>query len=114
MSATLTKSGAIQGLPVVGLENAKLGPARELFVDLATGRIEFLIVEEASLLGGSGKYHPVPWSAVRHDPVAGSLQIEITKDDFKASPSYDRDQLANASYGWDEQAVRYFTIPPVT
>ncbi len=33
----------------------------------------------------------------------------MNKDDFKASPSYDRDQLANSSYGWDEQATRYFT-----
>lgn len=109
MSVTLTKSGDVLGLPVVGLENAKLGPAREIFIDLGAGRIAFLIVEEASLLGGSGKYHPVPWSAVRYDPVARGFQIEIAKDAFKASPSYDRDQLANPSYGWDEQSMRYFT-----
>lgn len=114
MSTTLTKSGSIQGLPVTGIENAKLGPARELFVDLIVGRVEFLIVEEASLLGGSGKYHPVPWSAVRYDPVAAGFQIEVTKDAFKASPSYDRDQLANASYGWNEQATRYFSTARVT
>lgn len=113
MSAILTKSGGIQGLPVTGLAGAKLGPARELFVDLAAGRIEFLIVEEASLLGSSGKYHPVPWSAVRYDPVAVGFQIEVAKDDFKTSPSYDREQLASASYGWDEQSTRYFATPRV-
>jgi hypothetical protein len=35
----------------------------------------------------------------------------MTKNDFKASPSYDREQLANRSYGWDDQSARYFSAP---
>lgn len=108
MSAALIKSGDVQGMPVVGLDGAKLGAARELFIDLTTGAVDFVVVEQVGLLGGNGKYHPVPWTAVRFDPIAKSLQIEVGKDDFKASPSYDREQLANASYGWEEQASRYF------
>jgi hypothetical protein len=105
----LIKSADILGMAVTGLEGAKLGVARELFIDLATGRAEFLIVEPAGLLGGSGKFHPAPWPVVRFDGVARSFEIEVSKEAFKGSPSYDRDQLANASYGWDEQAVRYFS-----
>ena len=111
MSETTIKSGEVQGMRVTGVEGAKLGAARELFVDLVSGQVRFLIVESASLLVGSGKFHPVPWSAVHCDAVAGGFQLKISKDDFKASPSYDRDQLANQSNGWDEQATRYFTPP---
>ncbi len=32
----------------------------------------------------------------------------MDKDQFKNAPSYDRDQLANASYGWNDQVTRYF------
>jgi hypothetical protein len=112
MSESLIKSSDVQGMHVVGIGEAKLGSAREIFIHLPSGRIAFVIVEAPSLLGGSGKYHPVPWSAVRYDPVAGALQIERTKDDFKASPSYDREQLANPGYGWDEQSTRYFATSP--
>ena len=112
MSNMLIKSGDIQGMHVVGIDDAKLGSARELFVDLGGGRIAFLIVEAPSLLGGSGKFHPVPWSAVRFDAVARTLQVEMTKDAFKASPSYDRDQLGNPNYGWDDQASRFFEGSP--
>jgi sporulation protein YlmC with PRC-barrel domain len=108
MTEAMIKGGDIQGMQVTGAEASKLGAVRELFVDLATGRIGFLIVESAGLLGGSGKFHPIPWAAVRFDTVARTFQIQMTKDDFKASPSYDREQLANSSYGWDEQATRYF------
>ena len=108
MTEALIKSGDIQGMQVTGAEAAKLGAVRELFVDLATGRIAFIIVESAGLLGGSGKFHPIPWAAVRYDTVARTFQVEMAKDAFKASPSYDREQLANSSYGWDEQSTRYF------
>jgi len=108
MSETMIKSADVLGMHITGMDGAKLGTVRELFVDLASGRIDFLIVEAASLLGGSGKFHPVPWSVVRYDIVARAFQVEMPKDGFKASPSYDREQLANRSYGWDEQSNRYF------
>ena len=108
MSDGLTKSGDVQGKHLVGRDDARLGVVRELFLDLASGRIEFLIVEGSGLLGGSGKYHPVPWTVVRYDAVAGDFQVQMTKAAFKDAPSYDRDQLANPSYGWNEQAARYF------
>ena len=108
MGDNLTKSADVQGKHLTGRDGVKLGTVRELFVDLISGRIEFVIVEAGGLLGSSGKFHPVPWSAVRYDSVAGAFQAERTKDEFKASPSYDRDQLADASYAWHEQSARYF------
>lgn len=110
MANPITKSGDLQGLHVVGRQGVKLGTVREIFVDLASGTLDFVIVEGANLLGGSGKFHPVPWAAIRYDNVTAGFQIEATKDEFKASPSYDRDQLANPSYGWEEQARQHFMV----
>lgn len=104
----ITKSAHVQGKHLTGRDGVKLGTVREMFIDLVSGSVEFLVVEAGGLLGGSGKFHPVPWSALRYDSVAGAFQAERTKDEFKASPSYDRDQLADASYAWQEQAARYF------
>lgn len=108
MAETLIKSGDIQGMHVTGIDGNKLGAVRELFLELPSGQVAFVVIEAAGLLGGSGKFHPAPWSAVRYDAVARQLQIEMSKNDFKASPSYDREQLTNPGYGWDEQATRYF------
>jgi len=108
MTNGLIKSGDVQGKHLVGHKGAKLGAVREMFVDLASGRIEFLIVETAGLLGGSGKFHPVPWAAVHYDAADDAFQIEMAKEAFKAAPGYDREQLGDASYGWNEHAARYF------
>ncbi len=112
MAEILTKSADVQGKHLTGRDGVKLGTVREMFVDLASGQVEFLVVEAGGLLSGSGKFHPVPWSAVRYDSVAGAFQAQRTKDEFKASPSYDRDQLADTTYAWHEQATRFFATTP--
>jgi hypothetical protein len=109
MTETLIKTGDIQGMHLTGIGGEKLGAVRELFVELSSGQTAFVIVEAAGLLRATGKFHPVPWSAVHYDAVDRDFQVEMNKNDFKASPSYDREQLANREYGWDEQATRYFT-----
>ena len=109
MASALMKSGDVQGKRLLGLKDAKLGTVRELFLDLTAGAVVFVLVEDHGLLGGSGKFHPVPWAAVRYDEVADAFMVELAKDDFKDSPSYDRDQLASTSIGWDEQATRFFS-----
>jgi sporulation protein YlmC with PRC-barrel domain len=108
MTETLIKGADIQGMHVSGIDGDKLGAVRDLFLELSSGQVAYVIIEAARLLGGSGKFHPVPWSAVRYDPVARGFQVEMSKSDFKASPSYDREQLANRDYGWEDQASRYF------
>jgi hypothetical protein len=34
--------------------------------------------------------------------------VNVHKDRFKESPSYDREQLSSASYAWAEQVDRFF------
>jgi hypothetical protein len=112
----LAKSGELQGVPLTGAKGVKLGAVREIFVDMRSGQIRFLCIEAAGLLGGSGKYHPVPWSAAQYDELEQAFQIDSDKTAFKQSPSYDREQLANPNYNWAEQVERYFAPadgPPV-
>lgn len=104
--------GDVLGLPLTGREGRKLGTVREIYLDLAAGSLEFLIVEASSLLGGSGKYHPVPSRIARYDGVGHSFQLDVPKDRFKESPSYDREQLSGSGYGWAEQVERFFLAFP--
>lgn len=108
MTDGLTKSADVKGLRLLGRDGVKLGVVREFFVDIQNGDLAYLIVEGGGLLGGAGKFHPVPWRTVRYDPVAGSFQLPMGKDEFKAAPSYDREQLGASGYDWSVQADRYF------
>jgi sporulation protein YlmC with PRC-barrel domain len=109
----LSKSADLQGRQLTGDDGAKLGTVREVFIDLETGRVEFLIVEIAAILGGGGKFHPLPWSMVTFDGASGCFRASMNKEALKAAPNYDRDQLSNPAYGWDRQASEYFSNMPV-
>jgi sporulation protein YlmC with PRC-barrel domain len=111
MTNSLAKSADLHGKHLLGPKNVKLGTVRETYLDLASGSVAFLVVEPPSLLGGSGKYQPVPWSAVRYDGVVAAFVCELDKAQFRAAPSYDRDQLANPVYGWPDQVTSYFSAP---
>ena len=109
MPTDLVKSAELQGKHLIGLKGARLGVVREAYLDLESGAISFLVVEGAGLFRGAGKFQPVPWDTVRYDSVADTFLTEVDKERFKGAPSYDREQLANASYGWGDQVRRYFS-----
>jgi len=109
MSDMLALSADLIGKHLIGQKNANLGTVRECYLDLASGGIGYLVVEASGLIGGSGKYHPVPWNAVSYDAVSGGFHTEASKAQFKASPGYERDQLKNPVYAWHEPASAYFT-----
>jgi sporulation protein YlmC with PRC-barrel domain len=109
MPEGLVKSADLQGKQLIGMKSVKLGVVREAYLNLDAGTIDYLVVEAAGLFRASGKFQPIPWNAVRYDGVADIFLAEVDKEQFKAAPSYDREQLANANYGWNDQVSRYFS-----
>jgi|WetSurMetagenome_2_1015567.scaffolds.fasta_scaffold151200_3 sporulation protein YlmC with PRC-barrel domain len=104
----LIKSHDILGMSVVEPDGEKLGVVRELFVDQREGVIRFAILESGGLFGAGGKFHPVPWRLLDFDSRGRSLVASFSKERLKAAPSYDRDQLNSATYGWGAQSLRHF------
>jgi sporulation protein YlmC with PRC-barrel domain len=109
MPEGLVKSADLQGKQLIGMKSVKLGVIREAYIDLDAGTVAYLVVEAAGLFKGAGKFQPIPWAAVRYDGIADVFLAEVDKEQFKAAPSYDREQLANANYGWNDQVSRYFS-----
>ena len=104
----MIKSGDVLGSPLKDAGEHKLGTIREIYLERTTGQAKFVILELSSMLGTRGKFHPIPWNALRFDEKAGGYFTTLTKDILKDSPAYDRDQLVDASYAWGEQTERYF------
>jgi hypothetical protein len=108
----MIKTADVLGRPLKDAGEHKLGTIREIFFERATGQVKFVIIELSSIFGAAGKFHPVPWNALRFDEKSDGYVTALTKDVLKNSPAYDRGQLANANYAWSEQTERYFAAPP--
>lgn len=107
----LIKSGDILGSPLNDLSGSKVGLIREIFLDRRSGQAVYAAVEQSALgglIGGGGKYHPVPWRLLQWSERDGAYVADLPKDRLKAAPAYDRDQLKSTAYGWSEQVERYF------
>jgi hypothetical protein len=111
----LIKTSDVVGSALNDLTGTKLGAIREVFFDRRTGQARYAAVELSSLgglLGGGGKYHPVPWRLLSWSDHDSAYVVDMGKDRLKVAPAYDRDQLNSTAYGWSEQVERYFDTGP--
>lgn len=108
IQTALIKTSEVVGADVYDPVGHKIATIRELFLDPASGQIHFAITEIAALLGAGGKYHPVPWNALRWDGAKSAYVAPFDKEKLKAAPSYDRDQINSNAYGWDTQVQGYY------
>lgn len=111
----MIKTGDLVGSALNDLTGAKLGAVREVYLDRHTGQARYVAVELTSLgglLGGGGKYHPVPWRLLHWSDQDGAYVADLAKDKLKAAPAYDRDQLSSTAYNWSEQVDRFFDAGP--
>ncbi len=108
IQTALIKASTVVGADVFDPAGHKIATIRELFLDPASGQIHFAITEIAALLGAGGKYHPVPWAALRWDEAKSAYVAPFDKDRLKAGPAYDRDQINSNAYGWDAQVQTYY------
>lgn len=113
LDALMIRSANLLGAPLKDAAGKKLGTIREIFFERDTGQARFVALELGGLFGASGKFHPIPWRAMRYDEVSDSYVTDIGKDMLKNSPAYDRDQFNDIAYGWSEQAERYFRTDPI-
>ena len=111
IQTALIKTSEVLGADVYDSGGHKIAVVRELFLDPASGQVHFAIAEVAALLGGGGKYHPIPFAALRWDAARAAYVAPFTKERLKAAPSYDRDQINSNAYGWDSQVQTYYAAP---
>ena len=107
--AHLLSANSMTGQVLFDRSGDKLGVIKELFVNRITGQIEFVLGATGGFLGMGEKFHPLPWSLLTFNPTPEGYVAAVGKEDIRAAPAYDRDQLTSANYGWGEQVHRYFT-----
>jgi len=76
----------LQGQTVENLAGEPLGRVERVIVDLACGRLAYLVLELTAFEGGA--LCAVPWPAIRVDPKDSRLRIALSPDDFHQAPTF--------------------------
>jgi sporulation protein YlmC with PRC-barrel domain len=104
--SALIAASKVEGKPVFDLAGEKLGTVKELYIDKASGEVEFAALSFGGVLGVGQKYHPLPWNALDYDTAKDGFVVEVNKADLEASPAYEQDRLLGE--GWSTEVRDYY------
>ncbi|MFP5040024.1 PRC-barrel domain-containing protein [Parasediminibacterium sp. JCM 36343] len=68
-----------------------IGDIKDIMLDIATGKIDYLVIETGGLLGIGTKYFATPFNLLSIDPENKSFLFNGTKEKFENAPGFDKD-----------------------
>jgi hypothetical protein len=77
MAHSLVPSDRVEGTPVYGRNNEKLGTIERLMLDKMSGMVAYAVIKSGGLLAVQHHY-PIPWGALRYNPARHCYECELT------------------------------------
>jgi sporulation protein YlmC with PRC-barrel domain len=113
MKATATRqtlsASSLIGDTVRNGAGEKLGEAKELMIDLPTGRIAYAVLSFGGFLGVGDKLFAVPWSALALDEENRQLVLDVSKEVLEAAPGFDKNNWPDmADPVWGRSIYEYY------
>ena len=97
--SNLISSDRVAGTEVYNHSGDHLGEIHEVMIDKISGKVAYAIMSFGGFLGMGESYHPLPWSSLKFDTTKGGYVVNLTKDQLKDAPSYEK----NASPKWGDR-----------
>jgi len=95
-------STSIVGDKVSNPQGEHLGVIKDIMIDLATGKIDYFVIEFGGFLGIGIKYFAIPFSLLKVDPAHKQFIFEKSKQDLSAAPGFDIDHWPDTNIHLEE------------
>lgn len=80
----LIASNKVEGTPVYGRDDQRLGTIKTLMLDKYRGQVRYAVLAHASgFLGLDEQLFPVQWDELRYDERRGGYRVEFTGEDVR-------------------------------
>lgn len=78
----LIASSKVEGTPVYGRDDRRLGTVKALMIDKVEGQVRYAVLSHATgFLGLDEEVVPVRWEELRYDERRGGYRVDFTADD---------------------------------
>ena len=78
----LIASSKVEGTPVYGRDDQRLGTVKALMIDKVRGQVRYAVLSHATgFLGLDEEVVPVRWEELRYDERRGGYRVDFTADD---------------------------------
>ena len=109
----LLTASTITGDKVLNLQDQTLGTIEEVMLDMAFGRIAYVVMASGGFLGLGEKLFAIPWNALTLDADRKCFLLDASKEKFDDAPGFNKDSWpSEADREWHVQVHRYFSSRP--
>jgi PRC-barrel domain len=111
-TASLIGSDKVEGTAVYGPDDRNIGTVQRVMIDKISGKVAYAVVSFGGFLGMGEDYYPIPWAKLDYDTSLGGYRVDITEDQLKGAPKFNRGTDWNWSDRSRDQTVHdYFKTP---
>ena len=107
------RASRVIGTTVYNTAGDNIGEIEDVMLEKTANDIMFAVIGFGGFLGIGEKFHAVPWSVLDYDPERGGYVVPFTKEQLKAAPAYDIDELTrDDGYGARDTSFKYYNVEP--
>jgi len=99
-TASLIGSDKVEGTAVYGPDDRKIGTVQRVMIDKISGKVAYAVVSFGGFLGMGEDYYPMPWSKLDYDTSLGGYRVDITEDQLKGAPKFNR----STDWNWSDRS----------
>lgn len=94
---SLMGANTLIGEDVYNAEDQKLGDIKEIMLTMSDGRVAYAVLSFGGFLGIGDKLFAVPWSVLTLDTNKKCFRMNVTKEQLKSAPGFDKDDWPDMS-----------------
>jgi hypothetical protein len=99
-TGTLIGSDKVEGTPVYGADDQKIGSIERVMIDKRSGQVSYAVLSFGGFLGIGDDHYPLPWQSLKYDTNVGGYRTGIKISQLQGAPKYD----SNDSWNWEDPA----------
>jgi len=101
-TAGLIASDKVEGTPVYGADEKKIGRIENLMIDKISGHVAYAVLSFGGFMGLGTEHYPLPWSTLKYDEGLGGYVVTLTKDQLKNAPRFSEEE----DWAWNREQGR--------
>lgn len=94
----LMTASTLTGEDVVNRQGEDLGEIKEIMLDVPRGRVAYAVLSSGGFLGMGDKLFAIPWKALQLDTERKCFVLDVSQEQLKNAPGFDKDRWPNMSY----------------
>jgi len=116
MEMNLIQAGTLKQYDITNPAGDDLGQVQDFMIDMAAGRVAYVVVSFGGTLGFSDKWFAMPFDALCWSPDNKKFVIDLQPETLKWAPGIEKDKWPDhymeSEIGWMESLYKNFSCKP--